>query len=881
MIHKLAQLAAAAVATVLALPLIGISSATANAEEAYAITAYASHPELVTIEQAQMVYSPVQDRIYVQRSRSNVAVLNPHTLAIEGEAAVGSVLRTSADGQLVADPRRGWIYQNRSSSAWPRVLVPGGDNLPVPYTPDLGEVVRGQRRMAIEPDSGALYMAVSDGGPIVRMLPVGDDPGAAASFEVTRFQTTLKVDSLAMVSATTAVAALVEPVDGSPFALLTFDGGAVAQAPVPFDGGPVSNRDGRVRVAALGDGCFAVAQGTRVRQFCLAAGGQPVPAGQVLTMPYPLDAVVADQRTKRLFVANDNRNAIRVHAIRDGQIIATGEHGRPGVDSAFLALDGTGGAVAGSVADFIRFSDGEPATPPAPDDFDPPVVLDQGHLDVAPILTGGGLRIYVKDGSRFGVLPRWIPLERTVWHLKPLAEARQTVTEGSPLAPYLGPPGTGYWQLPMDNIPGLLWPGWSSEQNISDLEGNSTVQLTGYEGPGAFTLSDTEAVRLASTDLDLVHRLPASSHAHSYWSFGAAGVYRLTLTVNATTLAGEPVRTTATVAIAVGDIDPTTVTPGTGLPDSTPTPSPTLQPTATSTPGPTLSPTLGPTQSPSPGPGTGGGVVLDSGHVDINSRVDSGRIELDVKDGTNPSAGVIWRDMGTVVFHVRPEARTTVPNDAAYAFLGTAGDALWLLPQTQDTRLLWPGWNTEEVGSSDVDGSLTWELTKVTGPGRFALFQNTFQGPGIVFNSADGVPDALAIPAGTHAHGAWAFGQQGVYRLTFTMSATLATGQRVSTTETLAVAVGDVDPTQVRPGEGGQAEPSPSGTPSSPSTQPTATGTAPQPTTPQPAASVPVAAENGMDGLPKTGMSLATLLLAGLALVCAGALTVQVARRRG
>lgn len=872
----------AMVATAAALP------ATAVPDGGYAITAYASYPDQVTVNQAQMVYSPVHDRVYVQRSRSHVAVLNPRTLAVEGEAAVGSVLLNPSDGQLVVDPRRGWIYQNRSSSGWPRILVPGADNVPVPYTPDLGEVVRGQRRLAVEPESGAVFMALADGGPIMRVLPVGADPASAGSFQTTRFESTLKVDSLAMLSADTAVAGLLEPVDGSLFAVLRFGGGTVARVAVPFEVAPVSNQDGRVRVAVLGGGCFVVAQGPRVGEFCLDGDGQPAPAGETLTMPYPLDSVVVDQGTRTLFVANDNRSAIRVHAIRGGRIIAAAERDRPGAVSAFLALDGTGGVLAGSVGDFIRFSGGAPATPPPPDDFDPPVVLDQGHVDVAPILTDGGLRIYVKDGTRALVQPRWIPLDRTVWHVKPVDEAQQTVTEGSPLAPYLGPAGTRYWQLPMDQIPTLLWPGWSSEHNVTDLEGNATVRLTGFEGPGAFALSDWEAVQLASADLGLVHRLPASSHAHSYWSFGAEGVYRLTLTVAATTLSGEPVHTTATLAVAVGNVDPTTVAPGAGAPSPTPTVTPTISPTVTPSASPTATPSASPTGSPTPSPTQpppapgGGGTVLDAGHVDINGRLDGGRMELDVKDGTDPAGGVVWRGMDTVVFHVKPAARTTVPDNSAYAFLGTADDPLWLLPQSQDARLLWPGWNTEEIGASEVDGNVTWELSGVTGPGRFALYQATLQGPKVVFNTADGLPDALAVPTGTHAHGAWAFGQEGVYRLAFTMSATLATGQRVSATHTLAVAVGQVDPRQVTPGDGSRPPTDPPTSPRPSATTTTALPTTSPTSTPRPAATEPTAAAGeggGAGGLPKTGTSLAALLLAGVALLATGGVLIRAARR--
>lgn len=55
----------------------------------------------------------------------------------------------------------------------------------------------------------------------------------------------------------------------------------------------------------------------------------------------------------------------------------------------------------------------------------------------------------------------------------------------------------------------------------------------------------------------------------------------------------------------------------------------------------------------------------------------------------------------------------------------------------------------------------------------------------------------MQIPVGTHAHGNWGFTAEGVYRLRLTQTATLAGGGRSSDTETLIIAVGDVDPATV------------------------------------------------------------------------------------
>ena len=61
------------------------------------------------------------------------------------------------------------------------------------------------------------------------------------------------------------------------------------------------------------------------------------------------------------------------------------------------------------------------------------------------------------------------------------------------------------------------------------------------------------------------------------------------------------------------------------------------------------------------------------------------------------------------------------------------------------------------------------------------------------------LPDATTINADTHRHNYWAFSAEGVYRLTFEMSGTLASGQQVSDRQVLTVAVGNIDPSTVSP----------------------------------------------------------------------------------
>nr|WP_231127575.1 choice-of-anchor M domain-containing protein [Motilibacter aurantiacus] len=182
-------------------------------------------------------------------------------------------------------------------------------------------------------------------------------------------------------------------------------------------------------------------------------------------------------------------------------------------------------------------------------------------------------------------------------------------------------------------------------------------------------------------------------------------------------------------------------------------------------------------------------VALSKGHVDLGARIIRGKLQMLVKDGT-VAGRVTWREPAKTRYVVLGAAKTTVPSAKSYRFLGTAGAPLWMLPQTQRSDLLWPGWNTEEIKSNVVRGSVTWSLRGVRGPGAFALFTTgAFGAPQVLFDSDDTRADRVAIPLGTHAHGNWAFSKRGTYRLTFTMSARLVNGKNVSDTEVLTVQV--------------------------------------------------------------------------------------------
>ena len=173
--------------------------------------------------------------------------------------------------------------------------------------------------------------------------------------------------------------------------------------------------------------------------------------------------------------------------------------------------------------------------------------------------------------------------------------------------------------------------------------------------------------------------------------------------------------------------------------------------------------------------GTASAEPISTGHVDIVD-VDYAAGALTVQSLVNG----VERDPATVELVVLNGARTTVPNNAAYSFLGAPGDPVWILPQTQNASLLWPGWNATDVpGGVFSSNTLQMTLTSVTG-GELAIYSSGLGGPTVLFDNGNGLPDTRPLATGAHTHANWAFSSAGTYTVTFQVSGTLTNGTTVS-----------------------------------------------------------------------------------------------------
>lgn len=175
--------------------------------------------------------------------------------------------------------------------------------------------------------------------------------------------------------------------------------------------------------------------------------------------------------------------------------------------------------------------------------------------------------------------------------------------------------------------------------------------------------------------------------------------------------------------------------------------------------------------------------VMSIGHADaFEITVSGSTLVAQIKDDSGSSP--VFRDPAQTILHVKPESQITLPDPpGAFSFLGAGGSPVWLLPQVQNSNLLWPGASTERIGSGVLQGnSVNWTIQSVTGPGGLHVFQNgAFGTPQIWFTTGAALPQTkpLAVPA--HVHFNWAFGATGTYTVVMRADATLVAGTPVTT----------------------------------------------------------------------------------------------------
>ncbi len=204
-------------------------------------------------------------------------------------------------------------------------------------------------------------------------------------------------------------------------------------------------------------------------------------------------------------------------------------------------------------------------------------------------------------------------------------------------------------------------------------------------------------------------------------------------------------------------------------------------------PTPTPDPSPSPDSSPTPGHGNGEApapassllsdpIEIARGHLDVRLTQAAGEngttYGLAVKDDSLTAARTsVLRTLGSTTLAVAPNARFVRPaslSDASYDVLGPVGAATYVLPETQNSDIVWPGLSTEGIDYAALPegADLTLHLAQAPAGARVAFFQGGTFGAGakVHFDSTKG-DGVVHTTESTHMHGNWVFSAPGTYRI--------------------------------------------------------------------------------------------------------------------
>ncbi|WP_424623381.1 choice-of-anchor M domain-containing protein, partial [Actinomyces bouchesdurhonensis] len=277
-----------------------------------------------------------------------------------------------------------------------------------------------------------------------------------------------------------------------------------------------------------------------------------------------------------------------------------------------------------------------------------------------------------------------------------------------------------------------------------------------------------------------------------------------------------------------------------------------------------------PTPDPSPSPGHGNGeapapassllsdpVEIARGHLDVRLTQAAGEngttYGLAVKDDSLTAARTsVLRTLSSTTLSVGPNARFVRPaslSDASYDVLGPVGAATYVLPETQNSDIVWPGLSTEGIDYTALPegADLTLHLAQAPVGARVAFFQGGTFGAGakVHFDSTKG-DGVVHTTEATHMHGNWVFSAPGTYRI----EVGARSGQRILAEPqsiTVIVRGGHHEQPDPAPGDNPAPAPSPGPTPT-PEPEPS-----PEPS-PEPAPSVDPAPAPNVDTAPASSV---------------------------
>ncbi|WP_082159953.1 choice-of-anchor M domain-containing protein [Actinobaculum suis] len=185
-----------------------------------------------------------------------------------------------------------------------------------------------------------------------------------------------------------------------------------------------------------------------------------------------------------------------------------------------------------------------------------PAELDEHHADLGPRLIDGKWTLMVRDDSQ--ATPVWRHLEDVVFRVHDAG--KMTVPDTSDYA-FVNATGEAYI-IPQQEVPGVLWLGWSTQdpEVVNTVNGQVKLIYGGMEGPGGFNLfvqagnfaGPTELWNSAQ-EISQPMNVDLNTHTHANWVFAQPGVHLMRVTAAATLTDGTAVEDTQILRFAVGD----------------------------------------------------------------------------------------------------------------------------------------------------------------------------------------------------------------------------------------------------------------------------------------------------------------------------------------
>ncbi|MEU2610158.1 TIGR03773 family transporter-associated surface protein [Micromonospora sp. NPDC007271] len=189
-------------------------------------------------------------------------------------------------------------------------------------------------------------------------------------------------------------------------------------------------------------------------------------------------------------------------------------------------------------------------------------------------------------------------------------------------------------------------------------------------------------------------------------------------------------------------------------------------------------------------------VSVDAAGADLVSlSIADGALSLRIRGAAQVTRQSVGHDPADVTLGPDGGVAVRVPQNTAFAFLGSPGTSIWSLTPG-DSGL--PMLDTSGVRRGLVRGdAVTLSLTAAEGPGNFTAY--TLSSLGAPRPLLGAAAREIALPAATRTPVVWAFDAAGDYRLTLAASATLSTGRTVTTEATYRINVPPIQPGPAAP----------------------------------------------------------------------------------